>query len=228
MTWPFETPKNTPTPNPEEGGEKKTVEKTPAELFAESITSALKPVLDKLGEQDKRFETLEAQTKPREQPHREPTEPISVLDDENAAFAQRMTPLLARQLELESRIVRSEIKTEYDKAGYGDLWNQFEAEINTVLDSAPLVTNDGKPFRGDPQYVRNVVDMVLGRAARTAGMRFDGKTKGFFLEPAGGSVDASRSTVGDGMTEGQRKVMNRMGVPLDKAKEVIKKLHFVQ
>lgn len=226
MTWPFEKPEVKP---PVEEGTEKPKEKTPAELIAESVSAALQPVLAKLGEQDARFSKLEEQTKPREAKERvDPSEPVSVLDDENLAFAQRITPIMARQLELESRIVRNDIKAEYEKAGYGELWAQFETEIVNVLESAPLVTNDGKPFRGDPQYIRNVVDMIMGRAARAAGMRFDGKSKGFFLEPAAGSSNDSQRTVGDGLTDAQRRVMTRMGVPLDKAKEVIGKLHFVQ
>jgi hypothetical protein len=212
----------------EEGGEPKALEKTPAELIAESLGVALKPLMDKMGEQDARFTKLEEQTRPRET--KSPVtqgEPTSVLDDENLAFAQRLTPLLARQFELESRIVRNDIKTEYHGAGYGELWSQFEAEINSILDAAPLVTTEGKPFRGDPQYVRNVVDMIMGRAAKKAGMRFDGKSKGFFLEPAGGHANDSAAPTADGMTDGQRKVFARMGVPKEKAAEVIKKLHFV-
>ena len=226
MTWPFDKPENKVTP--EEKPEQKP-EKTPAELIAEAIQSNLKPVMDRFDAQDQRFAKLEEQTKPREPKTPENTEgPVSVLDDENLAFAQRMTPIFARTLELESRIVRDEIRVEYEKAGYGDLWAEFSGEINSVLDNAPLATNDGKPFRGDPQYIRNVVDMILGRAARKGGMRFDGKSKGFFLEAAGGSSDASRGSESDGLTDAQRKVMARMGVPTEKAKEVIKKLHFVQ
>jgi hypothetical protein len=229
MTWPFPEPKNTPSVEVGDGkGETKPPEKTPAELIAESLTTALAPVLAKLGEQDARFAKLEDQTKPREpKPVVQPNETISVLDNEDAAFAQRMTPLLARQLELEGRVVYGEIKSEYIAAGYGDLWTQYENEICTVLDSSPLVGTDGKPQRGSPQYIRNVVDMVLGRAARKAGMRFDGKSKGFFLETGGSSTDAPPSDKADGMNDNQRKVIARMGIPLEKAKETMKKLVMV-
>jgi hypothetical protein len=225
MTWPFEKPaieENNPEPA-------KQGEKSPAELIAESLSAALKPVLERFDAQDKRFETLEAQTKPREpKPATNLEEPVSVLDDEGLAFAQRLTPLMARQFELESSVVRDRIFREYRDSGYGDLLSQFEGEITQLLDSAPLVTSDGKPLRGDPQYIRNVIDMLFGRKARAGGMRFDGKSKGFFLEPAGGSSNpgAQHDEMG-GLTEGQRKVMDRMGIPLEDAKKVIKKLHFV-
>lgn len=221
-------PKPTNTPPIEEGGDQKPPEKSIAEQIAEGMALAMKPLNEAIAAQNERFNKIEEQTKPREpKPHVDPQEPTSVLDDENLAFAQRMTPLLARQLELESRIVRNDVKVEYDKAGYGELWEQFETEINNMIESAPLATNDGKPLRGDPQYVRNVVDVILGRAARKAGMRFSGKTKGFFLESANGSAENTSIGPADGLTDNQRKVMSRMGIPLDKAKDVIKKLHFV-
>jgi hypothetical protein len=223
MTWPFPAPEN--KIEEKEKADEKPPEKTPAELIAE----ALSPLVTRLEEQSKRFDTLEAQTKPREQKQTvQPNEPTSVLDDENLAFAQRLTPIMARQLELESRVVKNDIKTEYATAGYGELWAQFEGDINGILDGSPLVKPDGSPMRGDPQYIRNVVDMVFGRAARKGGMRFDGKSKGFFLESGSGSNETGRQAEPDGMTDSQRKVMSRMGVNLDDAKKVIKKLHFVQ
>ena len=224
----FNWGKDTSNPNPAEVDGNKPPEKTPAEIIAESVAEALKPLAARFDGYDDKFAKLEEQTKPA--PPKPPVvgEPTSVLDDENLAFAQRLTPLLARQFELESTIVRDRIVREYQGAGYGDLIAQFEVDINKILDAAPLVTNDGKPFRGDPQYIRNVIDMVMGREAKKAGMRFDGKSKGFFLETAGSSLDVSHTSAGDGMTEGQRKVFSRMGVPLDKAKDVIKKLQFVQ
>jgi len=216
-------------PNPEISGDppSKPPEKTPAELIAEALQPLVQKLESKIDEQNKRFDTLEKNTtKPA--PKVEPGEgPTSVLDDENLAFAQRLTPLMARQLELESRVVKSDIKAEYAAAGYGDLWAQFETDINAILEGSPLVTGDGKPQRGDPQYIRNVVDMVFGRAARKGGMRFDGKNKGFFLESGSGGADSTHKPEADGLTDSQRKVMTRMGVPIDKAKEVIKKLHFV-
>jgi hypothetical protein len=125
--------------------------------------------------------------------------------------------------------LRSEIKAEYGRAGYGELWEQFEKEINTVLEGSPLVNGSGQSLRGDPQYIRNTVDMVFGREARKAGMQFGGKSKGFFLESGSGSDGRSdiNAPTNDGLTEGQRKVFGRMKVSLDDAKKVMGKLKFV-
>ncbi len=230
MTWPFKVPENKPAvdpanANPESGPDPaKPAEKSPAEILAE----ALRPLSDKLDSFNTELTSLkESIAKPTPKPV-EPGQPLSVFDDENAAFAARMTPLFARQLELESRVVYNDIKTEYIRAGFEDLWTKYESEIKQVIDNSPLVTADGKPQRGDPQYVRNVVDMVLGRAARAAGMRFDGKTKGFFLEPAGGDAGSAPKPEGDGLTDAQRKVMERMGISPEKGKDTMKHLQFVQ
>jgi hypothetical protein len=71
------------------------------------------------------------------------------------------------------------------------------------------------------------VDMIFGRAARKGGMKFDGKTKGFFLETGSGGVEGNNTVESDGLTDAQRKVMARMKIPMDDAKTVIKKLAFV-
>ena len=230
MTWPFDKPEVKTSPSGEVGGDPAKVEKTPAELIAESVASAMKPFADAIEAQNARFDTIEAQTKPVERKAPvEQSEVTSVLDNEDVAFAQRLTPIMARQLELEARYVKNEIKGEYVLAGFGDLLTKFAKDIDSTLDTSGLVTTDGKPLRGDPQYIRNVIDMILGRAARAAGMRFDGKDRGFFLETGGSGADAGTGgQQADGMTDAQRRVTQRMGIPLEDAKKVIKKLQFVQ
>lgn len=228
MTWPFKVPDNKPNADPA-NAESETPpaappEKTPAEILAESLS----PFKDSIESLRTDLANLkESLKKPEAPPRADPAQPISVLDNEDAAFAQRMTPLLARQLELESRVVYNDIKQEYTHSGFGDLWDKFETEIRKMLESSPLVNAEGKPLRGDPQYVRNVVDMILGRAAREAGIRFDTKTKGFFLEPAGGDAGSLPKPEADGLTESQRKVLSRMGVTAERSKDIMKKLQFV-
>src|SRR4029077_18615044 len=128
----------------------------------------------------------------------EPSERISVLDDEDAAFNQRMTPILQSQLEMEARMNTRDVKQEYVDSGFGDLWRQYEGEITKTLDGTALVSPDGnggfKKLRGDSQYIRNVADMILGRAARTSGVRFDGNKKTFFLEGANSNESTSGPT----------------------------------
>jgi hypothetical protein len=228
MVWPLKTPDNKVDPANANPDPPTTPEKTPAELIAEALAPLVESQKTFQTTLNDRLTALENNTKPREKPApTKPDEPISVLDDENAAFAQRMTPLMIRQLEFEAGVTKDRIKREYETAGYGELWTQFGAEIDQIVDSTALVTGDGKVFRGDPQYIRNVVDMVFGRAARKGGMKFGGKDKGFFLESASSGTESTDQSTSDGLTESQRKVVTRMGVPLDQAKKVMAKLHFV-
>ncbi len=243
MTWnPFDKQSNAPgaevrnkidaegKPDPN-----KPAEKTPAELIAESVTSSLKPLVDKLDSFGQRLDSIEQGApkrtpKPEGQPESQPkpAEVASVWDDEAAAFNQRLTPIVLHQMEVEARLVKNEIKQEYVKAGFGDMWDQFAAEIDQSLSNSPVVGGDGKPVRGNPDYIRNVVDMIFGRAARKAGMKFNAQEKTFFLESGTGPSGAEHTPpADDGMTPAQRRVFERMNVPLDRAKEVIKKLEFV-
>jgi len=195
---------------------------SPAELIAE----ALKPFGEQFTQLNQRLSTIEENSRPKPKPV-EVAELTSVYEDENAAFNQRLTPIAMRQLELEARMVRDDVRREYDDLGFGDMWKQYAGEIDQFLSGSPLVTADGKSLRGDPAYIRNVVDMVLGRAARTKGLKFNGKEQNFFLESAGGNASDSGSTANDGLTDKQRKVFERMGVPVADGKKTMDKLTFI-
>ena len=211
--------------------EVKPPEKTPAELIAETLSAALKPVTDTLSTINGRLEAVENSTR---RPEREitPTETPSVFDNEDAAFAQRIGPVMLRQYELEARYVRDEIRREYERAGHGEVWAQYEGQINGELERSALVQPDGhggvRPLRGDPAYIRNVVNMIIGAAAVAAGMRFDGKSKSFFLETAGGDAGpGSHVDPADGLSADQRRVTARMGLTPEQAKASLGKLKFV-
>ena len=219
--WPL---KEKPVADIEKKPEEKPPEKSPAELIAES----LKPVVEGFTQMRADIEELKNRTKPAEKPFK-PAEMPSVLDgDEDAAFNARLSPLVAMQLELQARVVTTDVKNEYNALGFGELWKQFEADINQQLSSSPLVSPDGKILRGNPDYIRNVVDMIIGRAARQKGLRFNGSDNRFFLEDAGGSAEAARKSEElAGINEKQRKVFERMGVSLEDAKKTMSKLEFV-
>lgn len=233
MTWPFPKPENKPVPDPEvgdgHGAVEQPKEKSPAELIAESLqplATTLRAVADGQAALTSRLEAIETQTR-RPEPPKPPAEVASVFDDENAAFSQRIGPIALRQMELEARVVKSEIKQEYTAKGYGDLWREYEGDINQIIDSTPVVDVNGKPLRGSPQYIRNCVDMIFGRAAMKGGFKFDANKKSFFLETASSGDQPPAASETDGLTDAQRKVFERMKVPTDRAKEVMKKLHFV-
>lgn len=220
-----------------------TPEKTPAELIAES----LKPITDGFGTVNTTLTAIDARLKAVEDATKRPTKPaensgpqrVSVFDDEDAFAAQTVAPVMLRQYELEARMSRDSVRRDYEAAGYAEVWKTFETEINQTLDNTPLVkqnasTGQWEAWRGDPKYISNVVNMIIGAAAVKAGLKFGGKDRGFFLESGdGASGDQSARPLGDGLTPDQRKVFNRMkgpdGKPIsaDAIKATLGKLKFV-
>ena len=203
---------------------------TPEKSIAEIISESLKPFQENVAALRQDIEALKTPKEPVKP--REPQERISVLDDEDAAFNQRMTPLLQSQLELEARINVRDVKQEYVDAGFGDIWRQNEGDITKTLEGTALVQPDGqggvKKLRGDAQYIRNVADMIIGRAARAGGVRFDGAKKSFFLEGAnsGENAGSSKGSETEGLTAKQVKLATRLGIPLDAMKKTVSKLEF--
>jgi hypothetical protein len=207
--------------------------KSPADLIAESLSGFEARITERFTALDGRMNTVEQQTAKPVARVENPETP-SVFENEDGAFASRVGPIAARQLELEARMVKAEVKAEYVAAGFGEMWSKFEHDITGQLDASALVQPDGgggvKALRGDPGYVRNVVDMILGRALRAKGIKFDGGKDRFFLEDAGGSGNAGPSAealAAEGFTNDQLRVIRRMGIPLEDAKKSKAKLTFV-
>lgn len=226
MAWPFPKKDEPPVDN-EKKVDDKAKEKSPAELIAESLA----PITSAISALSAKVDSMKPA--PPEPKRVEPTEIPSVIDDENGAFNARLTPILQRTLEMEAKMARTEVKAEYIELGFGGLWSQNERDIDATLVATALVTPDGqggyKAMRGDPQYIRNVADMIIGRAARQGGVKFNDASKTFFLEGADGTMNGGgeRKVDTHGLTADQVRVFQRMGVPLDKAKETMSKLKFV-
>lgn len=198
-------------------GTPKTPEKTPAELIADSVREALKPVVESVSALSGKVDALEAGSRRPANQNADGNEGapqrVSVFDDEAGAFAQNLGPVLKMQFEMEARIVRDQVKAEYVEAGYGEAWKQFAQEINDTLDRSPLIDGNGNKMRGNPEYIKNTVNMVFGRAAVKAGLKFGGKDKGFFIESAGGSDGSTgSSTPTDGLSDDQRRAFVRFGI----------------
>lgn len=227
MSWPWQKQEETEKPTMEP--EKKVEETKPEKSIAEILSESLSPLREELAATRRDIEALK---QPAEVKRTVAPERISVLDDEDAAFNQRMTPILQSQLELEARVNTKEVKQEYIDAGFGAFWQQNEAEINRTLEGSALVQPDGqggvKKLRGDAAYIRNVADMIIGRSARSGGVKFDGAKKTFFLEGANGeSQSPTHAAETEGLTAKQVKLAQRMGIPLDKMKKTVSGLEFV-
>jgi hypothetical protein len=204
--------------------DKTPAEKSPAELIAE----ALKPVTDGFATLRAEIDELKVKTTPKDK-----HEVASVLDNEDEAFNQRLTPIMVKTLELEAKDAKREVEAEYRKAGYADLWEENRKDIDDFLNTAQLVTTNAKgeviPLRGSPEFIRNVADMMIGRAVKKQGVKFDGKDKKFFLEDATGdeTVVTRRATERDGLTKKNLQAAARFGISVDDYKKAVAKLKFV-
>jgi len=155
------------------------------------------------------------------------------MDDEDAAFNTRLTPIMAKTLELEAKDAKREVEQEYRNLGFGDLWDQNRKDIDAFLAKAALVTQDenGQPaaLRGNPEFIRNVADMMIGRAAKKGGVKFDGKDNKFFLEDTtgDGTVIVRKEKETEGITKKQLEAAKRFGIPIDQYRKAASKLKFV-
>jgi regulator of replication initiation timing len=218
--------KETEVPNNPE----KKIDAPPEKTVAEVIAESLKPLTESVA-------SLTAQVTELKKPAevKTPIEKKSVLEDEDEAFNQRLTPILAKTLEMEARMAKDDVEKEYKNLGLGDLWDANRKEIDDFLFSTALVSQDanGKPvpLRGNPEYIRNVADMVIGRTARKSGIRFDGKDKKFFLEDAtgdGANLERRHPLEQEGITAKQIAAAKRFGIPIKDYAAAAKKLDFVQ
>jgi hypothetical protein len=210
--------------------EKKVDAKPPEKPISEIIAESLKPLSEGMASMRAELESMKTKPAPKEKP-----EVASVLEDEDAAFNQRLTPIMAKTLEMEARMARQDVEREYRNLGFGDLWDDNRTEIDNFLDKSALVSQDerGTPvaLRGNPDYIRNVADMIIGRVARKGGIRFDGKDKKFFLEDAtgdgGGNLNRKRLDT-EGLSNKQIEAAKRFGIPISEYKKAAGKLDFVQ
>jgi hypothetical protein len=211
--------------NIEKKNENKPPEKTPAELIAE----ALKPVTEGFAAMRTEIDALKVRTTPKNAP-----EIPSVLEDEDGAFNTRLTPIMAKTLEMEARMAKDDVEKEYRQLGFGDLWDENRKEIDGFLAKTQLVAPDekGQPaaLRGNPEYIRNVADMMIGKAVKKGGVKFDGKDKRFFLEDTtgDGTIITRKVAEGEGITKKQLEAAKRFGMSIADYRKASGKLNFVQ
>jgi hypothetical protein len=204
--------------------------KEPEKSVADQIAEALKPFQD-------RQTALEAELVEARKPRPDPSTPtmVSVLEDEDTAFAQRLTPFLQKQFEIEARLSYADVEKEYKSLGYGDLWEKNRAEIEKELSGAKVVGFDEVkkqwvPIRGNPDFIRNVANMVIGRTILKEGIKYSSKESKFFLEDATGETSfiSRKPAETEGLTAKQIAAAKRLKIPLKEYREAAEKLDFVQ
>ncbi len=159
-------------PNPEA--------KPPAAPSAEELLAKMGELLSPIKEWQEqtstRLSAIEERTKPREVPAT-PPDKISVLDDEDGAFNQRLGGLAVATILANARITENEVLSEFPQ------WSEYFPQIKKHL----AATDAQYKVNNYDQYVRNVIKMVVGEAALGGGLRRD-KNR-FVLEDASGAND---------------------------------------
>jgi hypothetical protein len=181
MAWNFG---RQPDPDPQKEEELKAQSKKESDEFIAQLTtsfeskleSSMKPLRDEI------TALKSAQPAPRTaDPEPNASRIPSVMDDEETAFNARLGPLAAQTVLLNARLTETEVLSEISSQG----WGHIVPAIREVLSKqTPLQTKAGDGYRG---YVENVAAMLIGRAAREKGLKFDGNKQTFFLEDASSS-----------------------------------------
>jgi hypothetical protein len=179
MGWPFRQP----DPDPEK--EKKLQEQSKAEMeeFTMSLRTSLEEAIAKpLREEITALRTKIESSAPKPAVRTEaPPEIPSVLDNEEAAFAARIGPVAIQTGLLNARMTEVEVLSDVSIRGWGHLIPQ----IREVLEKqTPVQTKISPSYKG---YLENVVDMLIGKEAKSKGLKFDGNKQTFFLEDASGT-----------------------------------------
>lgn len=144
-----------------------------------ALDAKLKPFNDKLAEFDGRFQKLESNTAKPETKSGDDDAIPSVMENEDAAFAKRLGPVVINQIKLQARLIETEAMNDLSSRGFG----QYAADVRGYLDKTPLETKAKNDYDG---YCRNVVTMVIGQKALSKGLKLDDKQE-FFIEDASGN-----------------------------------------
>jgi len=150
------------------------VEKKPdfnVEEFFTKLDERIAPLRTAVDDQSKRLAAIEENSKPKT-----PTTPAvvpSVLDDEDAAFANRLGPLAINQVKLSAKIIENEIYDEMRSNG----WDEYIPEVRKYFADVPIQTKADQNYEAS---ARNVMDMVIGKAARSSGLKR--RNSSFILE----------------------------------------------
>jgi len=218
--WPNNKKEEPPAVKQE--GEKPPQAPSAEELLAK-MGELLSPLSAKMDSFAERLAAAEEARKPKEPVN---TEIPSVLDNEDAAFNQRLTPLAVETVNLRSRMIEREVLDELEG------FSEFLPEIRKELASTNVQV---KAMPNYEAYVRNVVDMVVGREARKGGLRRDKQR--FVLEDGSSSSDNTGSstqsqedrdflnfhvTTGKGKVVTRGEYLKRIGIDVSNPEELKK------
>jgi hypothetical protein len=218
--WPNNKKEEPPAVKQE--GEKPPQAPSAEELLAK-MGELLSPISQKLDSQSERLAALEESRKPKEPVN---TEIPSVLDDENAAFNSRLTPIAVEHVSLRAMVIEDRVLRELKD------FEEFLPQIRKELANTQVQV---KAMPNYEAYVRNVINMVIGEEARKGGLRRDKQR--FVLEDGSSSSDNTGSstqsqedkdflnfhvTTGKGKVVTRGEYLKRIGIDVSNPEELKK------
>ena len=138
------------------------------EKFSAAVDAKLKPLADSFNTLQTEWSAIKQAAEKQDEP---PPKPDSELTPEQIALRDRNN-LLALSVATNARITESECIQ-----GISGQWSNLIPQIRDIFARTPIQRKAQADY---PEYCANVVDMTVGKAARAAGLRSDGKT--FFIE----------------------------------------------
>jgi hypothetical protein len=182
-----EEPPVTPPPETKPAFDQEAMLTKMGELLGTKLSETVSPISQRLEALEQKF------AKPKEEP--KPTEIPSVMDDEDSAFNTRLGPVVTETVAMKARLIESEVLRELE-GEYGDLI----PKVREQLKGTDLVSKNGMMVKGVYEsYIKNVADMVVGRAAREGGLKR--KANSFVFEDSSGSGGRAEGTSGLGQEQ---------------------------
>ena len=159
------------------------------ERFTSRLEAAVKPLREKV-------ESLETSSR---QPAKaaEPTEPADPSLEPERWKRENLVPLAVQNILTNARLTENEVLMRVDPQ-----WQHLLPEVRKYLDQTPVERKAEKDY---PEYVQNCIDLAIGRAAKTAGVKYDSKGQRFFIESGGTGTGGTESQFGEDMVWVDRK-----------------------
>lgn len=203
-----------PNPNPNPGAGSGAPNPNPAPnqpdpaAQAKAENEQLKQRLQALENENKQ---LKNQPPPNPNSNPAPSAPISVLEDEDAAFAQRQAPVIVAALSANAQVaaMRAENSIMQGDSTDAKLYRRFKADVDRLFAAQPLQS------QADPQVYMACFERILGNK-RGEINKLRGTADDPFVETVGGPAPLPANTNASVLTDEEKRIAKRMGISEEK------------
>ena len=160
------------------------------EKLGATFDARMKPLSDKIEGIEQKWNALETAATRASEPPLEKKEPADPAVEPERWKAENLGPLAAQTILTNARLTEREIIDEISAN-----WSHLIPKIREYFANTQIQRKAQADYA---EYCRNIVDMVIGKAAKEAGLRFDGQNKKFFLEDASTKGTNGEPSIFDG------------------------------